>query len=109
VALDRDTMLSEFPEASQLFGYFGQDYDHEFNKDERLAVGEYIDGQSHYVGTTVGELDALLIRFPTNEAIREAVLALGVSWTMWDQDNSWLEFVQRLRGWLIEALTEDAE
>ena len=59
---------------------------------------------------TIAELDALLLRFPTNEAMREAVYALGVSWTFWDADeNGWLAFVQRLRGWLVESLSGDAK
>ncbi|BEP16204.1 hypothetical protein acdb102_45150 [Acidothermaceae bacterium B102] len=101
----RDQLRRAFPEALQLFGQFGEDYDYEFDKDERVAIADYIDGNT-FVQQGIRELDALLERFPDNDAMRAALLDLGVNWTMWDQNDDWVPFVQRVRSWLIESLAD---
>lgn len=107
MTIDRDAICAEYPQSVDLFGCFGEDYDYEYGKDERVATDDFIDSHRNYRAATVDELDRLLSEYPSNEGIREAVKALGVRWSMWDQDNSWIAFVQRLRGWLADSLAAD--
>ena len=103
---NREQLRVEFPEASQLLGCFGPDYDVEYNQNERAAADDFIDGHRKFLPATIAELDELLSRYPADAELRGTLLALGVTWTIWDQGNDWRPFVLRLRQWLSESLTE---
>lgn len=102
--LERDELREAFPEALQLFGQFGEGYDYEFDKDERVAINDFIDGRRRRIPQALSELDALLVRFPDNASMRAALKHLGVKWSMWDQNDDWVPFVRRVRGWLVDSL-----
>ena len=95
----------KFDALLQLTWMYGESFDYLYGEDEDAAFRDFLSSNENWLAIVLAELDEVIAKNPSEDAMREALDAHGVS-IMLDGEEPYLSLARRLRARLVKALAE---